>query len=249
MSRSIRGRAVSDEPGTNYTQGHHESVLRGHHRRTAEDSAAYLLPYLRPGLSVLDIGCGPGTITGDLAALVAPGPVTAVDQFGEVLDVARAEVQRRNLSNIRSPPPTSTDSTSPTTPSTSSTPIRCCSTSPTRWARCARCGACAGRAGSWRPATPTTRDSCGIRCFPSWTCGWSSTRRRPAPTAANPTQAGGCGPGRSRPGSPTSRLWAACGAMRRPRRGSGGVGCGPTGLCIRGWRANCCGWAWHVGAT
>lgn len=91
---------MSDEPRANYTHGHHESVLRGHQRRTADDSAAYLLPHLKPGLSLLDIGCGPGTITGDLAARVAPGPVTAVDQFGEVLEAARAEVRRRNLSNV-----------------------------------------------------------------------------------------------------------------------------------------------------
>ena len=88
-----------DHPAT-YTHGHHESVLRGHQRRTAEDSAAYLLPHLKPGLSVLDVGCGPGTITGDLAARVAPGPVLAVDQFADVLDVAHAEIRRRNLSNV-----------------------------------------------------------------------------------------------------------------------------------------------------
>ncbi len=91
---------MSDERPANYTHGHHESVLRGHQRRTADDSAAYLLPHLTPGLSVLDVGCGPGTITGDLAARVAPGPVTAVDQFGDVLNVARAEAQRRNLTNV-----------------------------------------------------------------------------------------------------------------------------------------------------
>src|SRR5580704_9535601 len=50
-----------------YTHGHHESVLRSHTWRTAENSAGYLLPHLRPGLSLLDIGCGPGTITVDLA--------------------------------------------------------------------------------------------------------------------------------------------------------------------------------------
>lgn len=83
-----------------YTHGHHESVLRGHRRRTAEDSAAYLLPHLKPGSSVLDIGCGPGTITADLAARVAPGPVLAADQVADVLDVARAEITRRSLSNV-----------------------------------------------------------------------------------------------------------------------------------------------------
>lgn len=83
-----------------YTHGHHESVLRSHRRRTAEDSAAYLLPHLKPGLSVLDVGCGPGTITADLAARVAPGSVTAVDQVTDVLGAARTEVERRNLSNV-----------------------------------------------------------------------------------------------------------------------------------------------------
>jgi ubiquinone/menaquinone biosynthesis C-methylase UbiE len=91
---------VNDEHRARYTHGHHESVLRGHQRRTAEDSAGYLLPYLEPGLSLLDAGCGPGSITADLAARIAPGSVTAVDQFGDVLNVARAEAQRRNLSNV-----------------------------------------------------------------------------------------------------------------------------------------------------
>jgi len=72
---------VNEERPAKSTHGHHESVLRGHQRRMAEDSAAYLLPRLEPGLSVLDIGCGPGTITPDLAALVAPGAVLAVDQI------------------------------------------------------------------------------------------------------------------------------------------------------------------------
>ena len=73
-----------------YTHGHHESVLRSHRWRTAENSAAYLLPYLRPGTSLLDVGCGPGTITADLADLVAPGAVTAVENAPDVLSVARA---------------------------------------------------------------------------------------------------------------------------------------------------------------
>ncbi len=62
-----------------YTHGHAEAVLRSHRWRTAENSAAYLLPHLRPGLDLLDVGCGPGTLTVDLAARVAPGRVVGVD--------------------------------------------------------------------------------------------------------------------------------------------------------------------------
>jgi SAM-dependent methyltransferase len=83
-----------------YTHGHHESVLRSHRRRTAANSAAYLLPRLRPGLDLLDVGCGPGTITADLAELVAPGRVVAVDREPTVLDAAREVAGERALTNV-----------------------------------------------------------------------------------------------------------------------------------------------------
>jgi SAM-dependent methyltransferase len=73
-----------------YTHGHHESVLRSHRSRTVENSAAYLIGRLRPGLDVLDVGCGPGTITVDLAARVAPGRVIGLDTEAEIVDQARA---------------------------------------------------------------------------------------------------------------------------------------------------------------
>jgi ubiquinone/menaquinone biosynthesis C-methylase UbiE len=76
--------------GDTYTHGHHESVLRSHTWRTAQNSAAYLLPELRAGLDLLDVGCGPGTITLDLAARVAPGKVVGVDRASDVLDGANA---------------------------------------------------------------------------------------------------------------------------------------------------------------
>ena len=83
-----------------YIHGHHESVLRSHRWRTAQNSAAYLLPHLKPGMSLLDVGCGPGTITADLAALVAPGTVTAVEISPEALELARAEAAARGRDNI-----------------------------------------------------------------------------------------------------------------------------------------------------
>ncbi|MCX4716972.1 methyltransferase domain-containing protein [Streptomyces virginiae] len=84
-----------------YTHGHHESVLRSHRWRTAENSAAYLIGELRPGMRVLDVGCGPGTITADLAELVAPGGhVTAVDAAEDVLEQARAHAAARDLGDV-----------------------------------------------------------------------------------------------------------------------------------------------------
>jgi SAM-dependent methyltransferase len=72
-----------------YTHGHHESVLRSHRWRTAENSAAYLLGRLEPGMRLLDVGCGPGTITTDLAARVAPGPVIGIDREPGVIAEAQ----------------------------------------------------------------------------------------------------------------------------------------------------------------
>jgi SAM-dependent methyltransferase len=71
-----------------YTHGHHEAVLRSHRWRTAENSAGYLLGELRPGMSLLDVGCGPGTITLDLAARVAPGRVVGIDAAPDALAAA-----------------------------------------------------------------------------------------------------------------------------------------------------------------
>ncbi len=86
--------------GAVYTHGHAESVLRSHRTRTAENSAGYLLPHLRPGLALLDIGSGPGTITVDLAARVAPGRLTAVEISEAALAITRAEVQRQGLGTV-----------------------------------------------------------------------------------------------------------------------------------------------------
>ncbi|MFL6098993.1 MAG: methyltransferase domain-containing protein [Actinomycetales bacterium] len=87
-------------PDDVYTHGHHESVLRSHRWRTAENSAAYLLPHLSPDLDVLDVGCGPGTITTDLARLVAPGRVVGLDRGADVVASASADGEAAGLANL-----------------------------------------------------------------------------------------------------------------------------------------------------
>ncbi|WP_326693668.1 methyltransferase domain-containing protein [Streptomyces sp. NBC_01387] len=82
-----------------YTHGHHESVLRSHTWRTAANSAGYLLNELKPHMQILDIGCGPGTITADLAGLVPEGRVTGVDMAPAIVEQARALAAERGLDN------------------------------------------------------------------------------------------------------------------------------------------------------
>ncbi|MGY1771809.1 methyltransferase domain-containing protein [Blastococcus sp. SYSU D00813] len=80
-----------------YTHGHAEPVLQSHRWRTAENSAGYLLPHLRPGFDLLDVGCGPGTITVDLARRVAPGRVVGLDVSADPLDEARELAAREGV--------------------------------------------------------------------------------------------------------------------------------------------------------
>jgi ubiquinone/menaquinone biosynthesis C-methylase UbiE len=91
----------SDAVTETYTHGHHPSVVRSHARRTASNSAAYLTGALRPGIDVLDVGCGPGTITVDFAELVAPGLVLGVDSAGDVVAQARQLGRQRQVPNLR----------------------------------------------------------------------------------------------------------------------------------------------------
>lgn len=76
-----------------YAHGYHESVLRSHRWRTAANSAGYLLDRLVARADVLDVGCGPGTITVDFARRVAPGRVVGVDRAAELVEVARREAE------------------------------------------------------------------------------------------------------------------------------------------------------------
>lgn len=78
-----------------YTHGHEVATLASHGRRTAQTSCGYLLPVLEPGMRVLDVGCGPGTITLDLAEIVAPGQVVGIEPVEGPLVAAREEATRR----------------------------------------------------------------------------------------------------------------------------------------------------------
>jgi len=89
-----------DEPREIYSHGHHESVLRSHRWRTAENSAGYLLPLLKPTDRLLDIGVGPGTITADLASRLTAGSVVGIDNAPAAVAAAERLARNRGLDNL-----------------------------------------------------------------------------------------------------------------------------------------------------
>ena len=85
----------------NYTIGHGEDVSRRLSRRNLEKDAAYILSHLEPGMRVLDVGCGPGSISVGLAAAVSPGEFHGIDMSQSQIDVATSTAQEIGLSNAQ----------------------------------------------------------------------------------------------------------------------------------------------------
>lgn len=78
----------------------HRSDSRILGRRTLQRDHRLLAELLRPGLSVLDVGCGTGAITAGIAKAVGPdGYVVAVDRDERLLEMGRSE--RRAYPNLR----------------------------------------------------------------------------------------------------------------------------------------------------
>jgi SAM-dependent methyltransferase len=88
------------ERSETYTHGHAESVLRSHRWRTVENSAAYLADHLVPDARVLDVGCGPGTITIDIAQRVAPGRVVGLDAAEDAVAAAGEAARSAGVTNL-----------------------------------------------------------------------------------------------------------------------------------------------------
>ena len=68
-----------------YTQGHSPEVLAAHQQRTIANSAQFLLPHLKPHFALLDVGCGPGTITTGFVEYLSSGSATGIDITDSVI--------------------------------------------------------------------------------------------------------------------------------------------------------------------
>ena len=69
-------------------------------RRSAQRHAGFVLPFLKNGVSLLDCGCGPGSITCDLARYVAPGRVVGIDVNLAQVESAAARAAEEKLDNV-----------------------------------------------------------------------------------------------------------------------------------------------------
>lgn len=87
--------------GEVYTQQDHPAFEEFMAARTASHDAAFFLPHLRPGMRVLDAGCGPGSITIGLAQAVHPGEVIGVDLQATQVERARGLAAARGVGNVR----------------------------------------------------------------------------------------------------------------------------------------------------
>ena len=83
-----------------YTLGYGDAAMRFLLRRSLESHGAFYLPHLRPGLRVLDCGCGPGSITAGIARRVHPGHLDAIDMDASQIALAQERAQEVGLDNV-----------------------------------------------------------------------------------------------------------------------------------------------------
>lgn len=77
-----------------------QSRQERYEERTLDNSFPSLKKYLVSGADILDVGCGPGTITVGVAGVVKPGTVTGVDIEDSLLRKARDLATRSAIGNV-----------------------------------------------------------------------------------------------------------------------------------------------------
>lgn len=80
---------MSDNSASRYTHGYSSTATGAMASRSANREGAFMAPHLKPGMELLDVGCGPGSITSGFAEIVAPGHTTGLDIEESQIEIAR----------------------------------------------------------------------------------------------------------------------------------------------------------------
>jgi ubiquinone/menaquinone biosynthesis C-methylase UbiE len=83
-----------------YTPGYGTAAGALMARRRLDPNGAFFLPHLKPGISVLDCGCGPGTITRDIARQISPGQVMGLDFNADQVAIAMQDAKSEGIFNV-----------------------------------------------------------------------------------------------------------------------------------------------------
>ena len=92
---------ASDRPISNYVHAGNAAVRDLFNQRTVERDAPHVAPHLRPGMRLVDFGCGAGSLTCGFASLIAPGDVLGFDISEDAIGRARALAEGAGLANVR----------------------------------------------------------------------------------------------------------------------------------------------------
>lgn len=83
----------------NLIQGDDPSVIKLYGDRTAKTSCQYLLPHITKSANILDVGCGPGIITADLAKIASEGHTIGADNSEGI--IKQASTSFSDVSNLK----------------------------------------------------------------------------------------------------------------------------------------------------
>jgi ubiquinone/menaquinone biosynthesis C-methylase UbiE len=84
-----------------YAVGYGGGAIEWLEMRHAAHHAAFFLPYLKSGMSLLDCGCGSGSITVGLAEAVSPAPALGIDLEPSVIKRASLRAKEQGITNVR----------------------------------------------------------------------------------------------------------------------------------------------------
>jgi ubiquinone/menaquinone biosynthesis C-methylase UbiE len=97
----MRNNINHSENKEQYSPGYGKELIQSFQQRSIIREAAFFVPYLRNDMTLLDCGCGPGTITSGLAQLLTHGEVIAIDIEPGQIEQAQAYALEKGITNIQ----------------------------------------------------------------------------------------------------------------------------------------------------